>query len=365
MDWTSSAARFEVDPYRPDPPPRWLRLLAVLINILIWPGVGHFVLGRFLRGTFWILVSVICTLAGPLAIPLTPPIILAVLFGPRLLSALDAAIVRYYAAPTGNQLVLGILVCLGGIGLVTFLAGRYYLEPFQISSTGMSPTLAAGDYLYVNKLAYQLDDIRPSDVAVFTHPCDAGSTLINRVVALEGDTVEMRCERLYINGKQVPVEQLEARTRYWTLGEQGWREQFARRVVETLDGHQHEIFMAVAPAAGEPATGGGDRAVAEFPGESPPDCSAFGDGEGDRQRDLGSIRGSGSGGGAGQCAPFRHYVVPAGHVFVMGDNRATSADSRVWGPVPVENVIGKAFGIWWSSGAPAEGIRWDRIGAIE
>lgn len=362
MNWTSSADRFEVDPYRPDPPPRWLRLLAVLINILIWPGVGHFVLGRFMRGTFWILVTVICTLAGPLVIPLTAPIILAVLFGPRLLAALDAAIVRYYMAPTGNQLVLGILVCLGGIGLITFLAGRFYLEPFQISSTGMSPTLAAGDYLYVNKLAYQIDDIQRSDVAVFTHPCDANLTLINRVVALEGDTIEMRCEHLYLNGKEVPLKQLEARTTYWSLGEQGWREQAASRMVETLDGYEHEIFMTPAPAPGDPPSAG-DRAVPDFPGDSAPDCSRYGDGEGDRQRDLGKI--VGSGGTPGQCAPYRHYVVPAGHVLVMGDNRDTSADSRVWGPVPVDNIIGKAFGIWWSSGAPAEGIRWDRIGAIE
>jgi signal peptidase I len=361
MNWRSSDMRFEVDPYRAEPPPRWLRLLAVLINVLIWPGVGHFVLGRFARGAFWILLTVICALGGPLVIPLTPPIILAVLIGPRLLSAIDAAFARYYMAPTGNQLVLGILACLGGIGVITFLAGRFYLEPFQIASTGMSPTLTAGDYLYVNKLAYEMGDIQRSDIAVFTHPCDVQSTLINRVVALGGDTVEVRCDVLYVNGKPLPHHQVEARTAYWSLEDQGWREQSASRHVEDQGGQSYEIFLPPGAGAGEAAAA--DRGGHDFPEDNRPDCSAYGDGEAGRGRDLGRIEGAG--GAPGACAPYRHYVVPPGHVFVMGDNRGTSADSRVWGPVPVENIVGKAFGIWWSIGAPSEGIRWQRIGAIQ
>jgi signal peptidase I len=362
MDWqTTTAARYEVDIYRPDPPPAWLRLIAVLINILIWPGVGHFVLGRFARGAFWVILTVLCILAGPLAVPLTPPIMLAVLSAPRLLSALDALIVRFYQAPSGNQLVLGILVCLGGIGAVAFLAGRYYMAPFQIDSTGMTPTLAAGDHLYVNKLAYQMEDMRRGDVIVFAHPCE-DSTFIKRVIALEGDSVEVRCDLLYVNGVAVPRRQIEASTAYWSLEEQGWREQRASRHVEELDGHPYEVFLPALKADGTPVAS--ERSgTHDFPGDAVPDCSQYGDGERSEGRDLGRIEGAG--GSAGACEPVRHYVVPDGNVFVMGDNRANSADSRLWGPVPVANILGKAFGIWWSSGAPAEGIRWDRIGAIE
>jgi hypothetical protein len=63
------------------------------------------------------------------------------------------------------------------------------------------------------------------------------------------------------------------------------------------------------------------------------------------------------------CAPRVRYRVPAGNVFVMGDNRQNSSDSRVWGPVPLENIKGKALFIWWSTSEPT-GTRWSRIGQI-
>ena len=84
---------------------------------------------------------------------------------------------------------------------------------------------------------------------------------------------------------------------------------------------------------------------------------------------LGVIEPSAHEGEAKTCEPELHYIVPPEHVFVMGDNRANSNDSRYWGSVPVDNIKGKALFIWLSYShvwPPNEwfngGIRWPRMG---
>jgi signal peptidase I len=65
-----------------------------------------------------------------------------------------------------------------------------------------------------------------------------------------------------------------------------------------------------------------------------------------------------------ECGQQVKYEVPKGYVFCMGDNRDNSNDSRTWGPVPVENIKGKALFIWWSSSAKSNGPRFERMGEI-
>jgi signal peptidase I len=192
--------------------------------------------------------------------------------------------------------------------LIVFLLRSFLVEPFKIPSSSMVPTLLVGDFILVNKFTYgirlpvlnkkvvELGSPARGDVMVFR------LDYIKRVVGLPGDRLEYRNKKLTLNGTPVPMRQVDD-----YLSRE--RMQFSRRYVETLGKADHEILIDEdAPAAVVPT-----RAS------------------------------------AGNCnynSSGLACTVPPGHYFVMGDNRDNSSDSRVWGFVPDENIVGKAFFIW-------------------
>lgn len=199
--------------------------------------------------------------------------------------------------------------------LVVFVLRSFLVEPFQIPSSSMVPTLQVGDYILVNKYTYgirlpvvrtkvlALNEPQRGDVMVFFPPHMNDTYFIKRVVGLPGDTVTYRNKRIYVNGREVPVDEL-----------------------------------AVLPE-------GASRFMLGL--------EALGDSSHLMQVDQGR--------------PARDFsvVVKPGHYFMMGDNRDNSSDSRVWGQVPEKDIVGKAFAVWMHWDSLLSLPSFSRVGLIE
>jgi signal peptidase I len=229
----------------------------------------------------------------------------------------ELAFLRRGRAPDGKQpWWVEYSVSFFPVILVVFFLRSFLVEPFKIPSSSMVPTLLVGDFILVNKFAYgvrlpvanrKVFDVgspQRGDVMVFRYPEDPSLDYIKRVVGLPGDRVEYRNKRLTINGKPVPVRQIDD-----YLSRE--RMQFSRRYVETLGSAEHQILLD---------------------DDAPPYITP--------------LRSFPFAGNCNYNMTGLACTVPPGHYFMMGDNRDNSSDSRVWGFVPDQNIVGKAFFIW-------------------
>ena len=216
------------------------------------------------------------------------------------------------------------------IALVFFLRSFLY-EPFKIPSSSMVPTLLVGDLILVNKFTYgirlpvlnkkviDVGDPQRGDVMVFKYPRDMTQDYIKRVIGVPGDKIKYENKRLTVNGQEIA---------YTAFDDYLDDEQpvYYKQLGENLSGVQHRILNNEGAPSLNPA------GVYDFP-----------------HKDACNYQYDGSG---FTC------VVPAGNYFMMGDNRDNSADSRYWGFVPNQNIVGKAFFVWMNLGNPK------RIGSI-
>jgi len=186
---------------------------------------------------------------------------------------------------------------------IVLVLRSFLIEPFQIPSGSMLPTLEVGDFILVNKFSYGLrlpvlgtkvvaiNDPQRGDIMVFKYPKDRKTNYIKRVVGLPGDILKYENKQLWINGEKVPEK---------LLANLPGKKIFEERLGEVT--HQHY--------------------------------------EHKRRDNLGAEGG---------------WRVPENSYFMMGDNRDNSNDSRFWGFVPDDLVVGKAFAIW---------MHWPTLGSL-
>jgi signal peptidase I len=204
--------------------------------------------------------------------------------------------------------------------VLVFLLRSFLYEPFRIPSGSMLPTLLVGDLILVNKFDYgvrlpvinkKIIDVgspQRGDVMVFRYPPDPSLDYIKRVVGIPGDTIEYAEQKLKINGSSID---LKSDGRFVDPDRLDSHNQH----LETLGKIEHKVLTDL------------DKRLSIQP---IPDFN---------KRENCSF-----------TAEKLTCTVPPGHYFMMGDNRDNSADSRFWGFVPEENIVGRAFFIWLNFG---------------
>jgi signal peptidase I len=245
----------------------------------------------------------------------------------RRTSDLEGASRDYLSRFAKSKLRQNVEALVFAVGLA-LLIRTFVFQPFKIPSGSMIPTLLVGDHLLVSKFIYgtkipftdkivlPVEQIKRGDVIVFTYPNTEHDPsknniyYIKRVIGVPGDSIDLDGRQLVINGQKVPIEY----TGTYTDERNG--EQFDE-YDEDLYGDVHRVIYR-------------------------------------KGRDSTN---------KGSFIPVS--VVPEGYVFVMGDNRDNSQDSRFWGFVPVGNIAGKAFLIHWSwdfeNPDIGNKVRWNRI----
>ncbi len=214
--------------------------------------------------------------------------------------------------------------------VLALLIRHYVVQAFKIPSGSMIPTLLVGDHLLVNKFIYRFRSPSRGEIVVFKFPQDRETDFIKRVIALPGEEVALKDGRLLVDGVET-----EDDTAVYESGVRSGKERNlapfrvpAKGDVIPLDSGHPELYrFVIANELGDRGTIVNGRLLIDGKEAS-------------------------------------SYEVQNDYFFVMGDNRDNSYDSRFWGPVNVEDLVGKAMVIYWSFGDKFYHVRWSRLGDI-
>lgn len=317
----------------------------VLASLLV-PGLGQGLATHRVRMIAWAAAVLVCTVLVVVSVWFFAAAIVL-----RVAGAVDAYVCLRRAARPYHRVNAAIAVVVAAVGLGYV---RLAVHGYKIPSSSMYPTLVIGDHVFVDTLSPRWRAPERGEVIVFTHPCGP-RTYIKRVIARGGDTVEVRCSIVYLNGVALPSPLVDASASYKDLDDRDgeWSTREVSRYRETLGAHTYETFHDVDSAPGKTPDDRGDFPHLDRP--FGPSCGPNRPGQ-----PVGALVPTKN--DAAACESQLHLVVPSGALFVMGDNRNNANDSRYWGLVAESSVIGRVIGIWMSDGIEGG---WGRFGAIE
>jgi signal peptidase I len=311
------------------------------------PGFAQALAGRRLRAGLWLAAAFVAYGAS------TRSVWFALVSLPlHVAAAIDGWICLRRTERHARDLASTIVLVVG-LGVALLLG--VVTQAFRIPSSSMYPTLQIGDHILVDKLSR---GVARGEPIIFHYPCAPGRDYMHRAIAIAGDTVEVRCGTVYVNGTAAADALVDGNASYVDYDEDRGRWSETPTPVaayrETIDGRSFGIFHSRDAER---------RADRDFPRDTTPASCASSMEPSAVQQTLGQVVEAAPDDPAKPCGLHRHYVVPPGHVFVLGDNRENANDSRVWGAVPLANVVGRTIGIWWSRGH--DGVDLGRIGRVD
>ena len=323
-------------------------LIAALASFIL-PGFGQFYNGDLNRAIWLFLAfAILCIPAiGVIALYLPDAMML-----PTLLLGLIAALgVWAYAVwdawvgacdhgggpakawqQSGVYALVFVLCDLLALPLLTLYVREHQVEPFYIPSTSMEPSVQRGDRIWADK-RYNCpgckQGVHRGDIAVFAYPNDRSVRYIKRVIGLPGDRIQLKDRQVWVNGQPLQGSAALSTAPPAAGAPTGG--------VEAIDGRTWQVQWLEPSVPAKPATANPGAAIPAA--VSPPLNRA-----------------------PSVAAKELQLIVPDGQVFVLGDNRQNSVDSRNFGTVPMQDILGRARQVWFSS--DESGVRWGRLGQV-
>lgn len=298
--------------------------VAVTLSVIM-TGLGHIYCGRIVKGLVLAFISCILIpfIFGAFSVSHSTTritVIIAALLASSVIWLFAIIDSGYTAKRTTESYILKdynrwyvylilILMGTGGSSQIAFNVRTIFLEAFRVPVASNYPTMIPNDRFLANKIAYKNSDPQKGDLVVFTNPQDRRQNYIKRVVAVAGETVEIRNGEIYVNDQKLPRHKLPQSTL------DNIRITIKRDKIEPLEG---DVFEET----------NGDAKYKIFLADHKPP------------------------------ADFAKITVPDHHCFVLGDNRNLSYDSRNFGPVLLATIKGRADYLYF----PAKD--WSRFGKI-